>query len=122
MLRPKKTIPSLIGATLALTGCGGDGGTSNPSSMTGQAFRAFCLKVGECYPNTSASDECLTYVAGYDLLAQYFSSDCDALVASYFNCFAGLTCEEFMGPEYYACIDDIDQDMVDACIDMLPQP
>ena len=119
MLRPKKTIPSLVGATLAMTGCGvGDG----PTTLTGQAFNAFCMKVAECYPGDPYVEECFDYVGYYDLAGKYFSNECDAFFASYLNCFSSLTCEEFAGPEYYTCSDDVDQETLQACEDELPQP
>jgi hypothetical protein len=134
MLRPKRTIPSLVVAALALTGCGHDnedpaaggaGGTAGaggaPGSMTAEAAAAFCMKVGECYPNTPYEQYCRDYTAGLDLLAGYFSTECDAFLASYFTCLAELSCEEYMGPEFDACYDDLDQDMLDACYAMLPQ-
>lgn len=118
MLRPKKTIPSLVGATLAMTGCGGGDG---PTTLTGQAFNAFCMKVAECYPGDPYVEECFDYVGYYDLVGKYFSNECDAFFASYLNCFSSLTCEEFAGPEYYACSDDVDQETLQACEDELPQ-
>jgi hypothetical protein len=120
MLRPKKTIPSLVGATLAMSGCGD--GEHKTTTMTGESFKAFCVKVGECYPNTSSLDECNDVQPYVDILAaQYFSSECDAFWSSYFNCLSNLTCEEFMGPEYYTCEDDLDQEMVDLCDSMIPE-
>jgi len=120
MLGPKKKIPSLVGATLALTGCGG--GDDGPTTLTGKAFNAFCMKVAECYPDDPYAEECFGYVASYDLAGKYFSNECDVFFASYLNCFSDLTCEEFMGDEYYACGDDVDQEMLQACLEELPEP
>jgi hypothetical protein len=119
MLRPKKTIPSLVGATLAMSGCG-DGGHKT-TTMTGESYKAFCVKVGECYPNTSYQDDCNAYQPYADIFsAQYFSGECDALWASYFNCLAGVTCDEFTDEEDSTCYDDLDQEMIDLCDSMIP--
>jgi hypothetical protein len=103
-----------------MSGCG-DGGHKT-TTMTGESFKAFCVKVGECYPNTSYLDECNVYQPYADILsAQYFSSECDAMWASYFNCLSTLPCEEFTDPDNDTCYDDLDPDMVELCDSMIPE-
>jgi len=181
MLRPKKTIPGLVVAALALTGCGGGdsalgdhrgaagsgggggvggsgaraggggiggsgaragsggiggsgaragsggiggaagtGGTVGPMTMTGQGFEAYCLKLGECYSDTSYSAGCLAQLPNIDLLAQSLSSECDALIGSYFTCLAELPCDELMDDGYYSCSADLDEDLLSSCPMIIP--
>jgi len=169
MLRPKKTIPALVVAALALTGCGesalgdhrgaagggsgggggvggsgaragsgggggsgasagsggvggaaGTGGTVGPMTMTAQGFEAYCLKLGECYLDMSYSAGCLAQLPNIDLLSQSLSSECDALIGSYFTCLAELPCDELMGYGYYSCSADLDEDLLLSCPTIIP--
>ncbi|MGB5695035.1 MAG: hypothetical protein WBM46_05245 [Polyangiales bacterium] len=107
MFTPKKTIPSLAVAMLALTGCGGDGntgtggsGASGGSGGSGgsdgnglaAALQAFCMKAVECFPGYTLQD-CVNYynsqIAMYDV-----TPACEAAATSYFNCGAALSCAE----------------------------
>lgn len=120
MFRPKKTIPSLAGAILALTSCGGEGGSTR-NTLTGKAYEAFCLKVANCNPDASPEDYCPEYTQEYDFVAQYLTSDCDALFASYFSCLATLDCQT-LGSDDYGTSCDLDSEdaMVLACAQMSP--
>jgi len=100
MFRPKRTIPKLAVATLALTGCGSD----SPSAL-GESINAFCMNVVGCFPDYTLGD-CTAYYS--DLLGNYnLSSTCQAALATYFNCGAALSCEEL---ELYnnSCDDEFD--------------
>ncbi len=129
MLRPKKTIPKLAVAVLALTGCGGDGnngtGGSGGSGATGgtggnggnalsNALQAFCMKIVDCYsdlyPDYTVQDCVDLYNNGY--LANYnLDANCEGAIVSYFNCGTALSCNEIMADsnscddEFYAIFD-----------------
>jgi hypothetical protein len=119
MLSPKKVIPPLAAAALPLTGtgCGGDGGNA-VENFTG-SIDAFCMKIAECYDETF--DECLAlYEDGIAYVianADNISSDCLNAIASYYNCFADLTCEQYVegGPEFLRCVNDIGPQVDEAC-------
>lgn len=123
MLRPKKTIPSLTVAMLALTGCGGDGnggdggngGTGGTGGNGGDgleaSLQAFCMNGVECTNGGTTVDACIDYYNS--LIAEYnVTPTCEAALISYFDCAAALSCSEFvMDPnsctdEYYAIFDD----------------
>ena len=128
MFNPKKTIPKLAVAMLALTGCGGDGGGGNGGAGgiggaggapgNGGAggggadfdasLNAYCMKA-PCFDYTA--EVCIDY---YNALNVYNdNANCTALLISYFDCGATKTCNQlFQGDcdvEYYAadaaCID-----------------
>jgi hypothetical protein len=117
MFRPKKTIPKLAVAMLALTGCGGDdgngtGGTGGTGGGDGGNFdaslNAFCMNVAPCYGYTA--QECIDYYNN-DLPNKYnVDGECEAALISYFECGASKTCNEVLAgacdDEYYAAFDD----------------
>jgi len=99
MLRPKKRIPKLAVAALALTGCGSDG------PNLGGAVNAFCMKVVDCFPDYTL-EECTgpynEYFQNYNL-----GDSCQAALATYFSCLSTLSCDQlgtFEGceDEFYA--------------------
>jgi len=93
MINPKKTIPQLAGAIVALTGaqaCGGDGG--GRFSTIEDAVNAFCMKVAGCDLGYTMQ-ECVAY---YDSLIADTNGTaaCNAAILSYANCRYGLSCQE----------------------------
>lgn len=146
MLNPKKTIPALITAALALTGCepdddppgdggsGGDGGTGGTGGVGGvggaggglseavvNALRGFCMKVNECYPEDGYTlEECVDYYTNY--YAPYFdldNPDCESALVSYLDCNAALSCVEFtMFPN--SC--EADGEALDPCFTIESNP
>jgi len=125
MFRPKKTIPKLAVAMLALTGCGGDGGNggggSGGNGMGGDggtgggdggnfdaSLNAFCMNAAPCFGYTA--QECTNYYN--NVMPNYYNidSECEAGLISYFDCGASKTCNEVLSgacdDEYYAVFDD----------------
>ena len=106
MFRPKKTIPKLTVATLALSGCGGDGGTSEDFAAS---LRAFCMNVdAPCWGYTV--EYCTAYYN--EVVAYNDDAECTAALISYFNCGATKTCEEIFAG---ACDDEYDVVWYGAC-------
>lgn len=119
MFRPKKTIPKLAVAALALTGCGssdggnggGTGGTAGSGGSGGDgdfanSLSAFCMSVASCWGYTA--QECTFY---YNQVNDSNDSpQCTAALISYFDCGAGKNCDQVLGgacdTEYYAVWDD----------------
>ena len=97
MFKPKKTIPKLAAAALALTGCGGDGGGTGGTGGTGgdnefdTSLSAFCMNVDvPCYGYTM--QQCTVY---YNAVIDYNNDpQCTAALISYFNCGATKTCDQ----------------------------
>ncbi len=136
MFTPKKTIPKLAVAMLALTGCGGDGnngtggsGGSGASGGTGgnggnglsSSLQAFCMKIVDCYqeiyPDYTVQDCVNFYNNGY--LANYnLDANCEGALVSYFNCGTGLTCDEIMANSN-SCDDEFDA-IFDICEPVMP--
>ena len=111
MFTPKKTIPKLAVAALAVTGCGGsDGNGGNGGDLT-DSINAFCMKAVECFPGYTLQ-ECTSYyndlVAGYNL-----TPACKAAATSYFDCAAALSCAE-IDMSSNSCDDEFDA-IFDAC-------
>jgi hypothetical protein len=116
MFRPKKTIPKLAVAALALTGCGGDGGGGaagmGGTGGTGGAggtggtgggngfdasLSAFCMNVDvPCWGYTM--EECTSYYN--DANNHNDNAQCTAALISYFDCASSKTCAEIFD---YAC-------------------
>ncbi len=132
MLTPKKVIPSLAVAMLALTGagCGDDGGNTGATGGSGatggtggtpgdglaNALSAFCMKVAECYADTVR--ECLDYYNN-DIFPYYdIDSNCEAAIISYFDCGAALSCPEMMA-DPNNCDDEFDA-IFDVCDPIMP--
>ena len=116
MLNPKKTIPKLAVAALALAGCGdsngGDGGDGGGGSggMGGEpepsVFEAWCMKLRECNPEpTPIPPVC-------DADAEGLPQGCEDLLDSYFRCRTELDCDA----DPYACADEADIEDVYACL------
>lgn len=113
MFKPKKTIPKLAVAALALSGCGGNGGngtggTGGTGGMTGTggtgggsefdtSLSAFCMNVGgPCWGYTMQG--CTGY---YDEVNDYNNDpQCTAALISYFDCASPKNCDEIF---QYAC-------------------
>lgn len=107
MFKPKKTIPKLAVAALALTGCSSDGG-GGTAGMGGAAgmggtggsggggdfdssLNAFCMEVDNpCWGYTVES--CTAY---YNAVNDYNAdAQCTAALISYFDCGPPKTCDE----------------------------
>jgi hypothetical protein len=122
MLTPKKAIPTLAVAVLALTGCGdstpsggggsaGTGGTGGTAGMGGgggtggslpdalaNALRSFCMNVLACDSQTTYAsvDDCAeTYAADY---ASYIlgNPNCEVAVTAFLECGGDLNCNDFL--------------------------
>ncbi len=125
MFNPKRVIPKLAVAALALTGCGetaspdgffGTGGTSGTGGTGGTggtngtlvgSLEAFCLKLVECFPDYYAGAEtCVNYITTTYGLGGEISSECEAAAISYFQCGAPLTCPELDTAEANSCADE----------------
>ena len=101
MFNPKRMIPKLAVAALALTGCGetdspgGSSGTGGTNGTLAGSLEAFCLKLVECFPVDYANAEaCVSGLTTYYDLGGGVSSECEAAAISYFQCGAALTCQE----------------------------
>ena len=121
MFSPKKTIPKLAAAVLALTGCGDDGGGgTGGSGATGgsggsdgpnlnDALSAWCMNLAECFPNSpyyQPTDYCVSYHLTYYGLDGTPSAACEAAAISYFVCSTGLACADFYADN--ECDDEFD--------------
>ncbi|MCZ6807356.1 MAG: hypothetical protein O7F08_10410 [Deltaproteobacteria bacterium] len=120
MLSPKRVIPSLAVAMLPLTGTGcssDDGGGTNGSDDLTNSIRAFCMTLIACYPDYYDSvDDCGAYFD--DILQNYIGTvpeGCVNVLASYFYCLSGLTCDELAIEDYYQCYDDLEDDFLREC-------
>jgi hypothetical protein len=85
-------------------GAAGGGGTIGGTTLSAQGFQAYCMKMGECYPETYES--CIADLPYVELWAQSLTGECDALIGSYFECLGQLTCEQLMGYDDYSCYDE----------------
>lgn len=104
MFRPKKTIPKLAVATLALAGCPADGGMPNGGSggsggsggaALTDALTAWCMKHADCFPNSpyyQPTDYCISYELFYYGLDGDISAECEAAAIGYFDCALDLEC------------------------------
>ena len=103
MLSPKKVIPPLALAALPLTGFGCGTSSGTVSEQVTPAYRAFCMKLAECYPDETDEtvDECTQYYRDY---YSSYSDGCQPAIASYFQCLGGLTCDEYAN-DYEQCYD-----------------
>lgn len=102
MINPKKTIPKLIGAIIALTGaqaCGGDAATATREQVN-SAIDAFCMKVASCNIGYTMQ-ECTQY---YQRLvdSSYDTPECFGAIVSYADCLRGLSCDQ-LAAESAAC-------------------
>lgn len=100
--QPKKRIPSIAAAGLALVGCGDD---SQFEQAAGRIDRldprvtAFCMKFVECYPDGFIIDDldsCRLFVLGYLDAYSVVSDDpgaCIAAAFSYMECFNDVPCQ-----------------------------
>jgi len=104
MFRPKKMIPKLAVATLALTGCGGDtnngaggsGGNGISDNLT-NALNSWCMALVDCYSELYPDytvQECIAYATDYYGLDLGITAACDAAATSYFECGSDLPCDQ----------------------------
>lgn len=113
MFTPKKAIPPLGVAVVALTGCGGDGDNGGTGALR-DALQAFCMKIVDCYsamyPDYTVQD-CVNFYNDERLANYNIDASCEAAAISYFNCGTGLSCQEIMADsnscddEFYAIFD-----------------
>ena len=103
MLKPKKTIPKLTVAMLALTGCGDDGGGGDGGNFDA-SLNAFCMNSAPCFDYTAA--ECIDYYTNETPKYYDIDSECEAGLITYFDCGASKTCNQLLAgdcdDEYYA--------------------
>jgi hypothetical protein len=122
MLRPKKMIPKLAVAMLALTGCGDDGGGGTGGNGTGgtggtgggdggnfdASLKAFCMNAAPCFGETVAG--CIDYYTNETPKNYNIDSECEAGLITYFDCGAPKTCDQLIAgacdDEYYAWFED----------------
>jgi len=134
MFNPKKTIPKLAVAMLALTGCGDDnggnggeggngggGGTGGTAPDFTASLDAFCMNVAPCFDYTAAA--CTAYYVAVNNYNN--SSSCTAALISYFDCGATKTCNEILvdgacDDEYYAAWGE-PPDFVGPCEELPPE-
>jgi hypothetical protein len=112
MLSPKTVIPPLVLAVLPLTGIGCGSSSGTPSEQVISGFRAFCMKLAECYPDDTAEtvDECAQYYGNY---YSNVAEGCQLAIASYFECLGGLTCAEYANDDeqcYDAAVDALNRE------------
>jgi hypothetical protein len=124
MLTPKKAIPSLAVAMLALTGagCSDDGGGGPGTGATGgagatggsgatggtgggleNALNAFCMKVAECFSQYTTVEVCLD--SYNDRIPDDPDLSCQAALISYFDCGLALSCDA-LGMDGNSCDDE----------------
>jgi hypothetical protein len=102
MFRPKQMIPKLAVATLALTGCGGDGDKATAGGISdnlANALNSWCMKLVDCYSEDYPDytvQECIAYATDQYGLDTGISAACDAAAASYFECGTNLMCDQLM--------------------------
>jgi hypothetical protein len=89
---PKKSIPPVAAAGMALVGCGSDGDLDDLADRLDPAVSAFCMQAVECNP--SLGEDYVDYCRGlYLYYAQTYitlsddASACEAAFLSYFGCF-----------------------------------
>ena len=93
MLNPKKMIPSLASACLALTGCGGSDGSL--SEGVTNAIEDFCVKIAECYVGYTVQG-CVEYYTTYiETYGDFSNPACEPALVSYVACLSVLSCEDF---------------------------
>jgi hypothetical protein len=103
MLKPKRMIPKLAVATLALTGCGdgdtnGTGGAGGSGSNLENALSAWCMNLAGCFPNSKyyqPTEYCVSYHLDYYYFDESTTAACEAAGISYFMCSTGLECGDF---------------------------
>ena len=116
MFRPKKIIPKLAVATLALTGCGDDGGGgSGGAGGSGggnfdAALNAFCMNVAPCFGYTV--ELCINYYESVMPIYYDINAECEAALLTYFECGTPKTCAEVVGG---ACDDEYNAVFYDHC-------
>lgn len=114
MLNPKKTIPKLAVAALALAGCGdssgGDGGSGAVGGAGGAGgegepttFEAYCMRLRECNPEPAPIPS-VCEDAG-------LPEGCEERLESYFLCRIEADCEDI-----YACEDEADMTDILDCL------
>jgi len=128
MFNRKTSIPNLLGAALALTGCRGDE-PFRPQSVVGIAQEAFCMKMKTCDP-VYRYEPCLDNIFYWEFASQYLAEPCASLFASYFECFTALPCNVLLRIGEYGFMDEgekaceeqfyADTALVDLCYAMLP--
>lgn len=146
MLSPKKTIPSLAAAVLALTGCGGDsspngtggsganGGTGGSAANGGTGGSGANGGTGGNGGNGLADAlnafcmrvaDCYAEYTAQDCIDYYntifpseLSAACQAAIISYFDCGIELSCDELA--MYSNSCDDVFDAIGTACADFMP--
>ena len=93
---PKKSIPSVAAAGLALVGCGNDDNSAARIDRLDPAVSDFCMTAVECNPSLGEDyvDYCralyLYYADTYIALSDNPAA-CEAAFLSYFRCFSGCS-------------------------------
>lgn len=111
MFEPKKKIPSIAAAGLALAGCGDGGGTSELDAARDRiaqldpSVTAFCMREIECDPYPEDSyfgdvDSCRTLML--QLYGDYIEGspdpeECGAAFIASFDCAGDTPCDEILG-------------------------
>jgi hypothetical protein len=108
MINPKKTIPKLAGAFVALTGaqaCGDDVGTATRDQVDA-VINSFCMKVANCDIGYTMQ-ECTEFYTGL-VNSLNATPECYGAIVSYASCLSGLSCEQLEADSTTACYDVYD--------------
>lgn len=102
---PKRKIPPIAAAGLALVGCGDDASQLQQAAeridQLDPPVTAFCMKYVDCYPDDwflPDVDPCRAAMLGYMDAYAELSDDpaaCRSAVLSYFDCFRDAPCGDF---------------------------
>lgn len=110
-----------IGGAAGGGGSGGMGGAVAPAAL-GEAFEAYCMKLGDCYSATYA-EACLLGLPHIELSAELLSPECREVFVSYFSCLGDLECAAVVsGSGAEACASGLDEELLLLCREDSTEP
>lgn len=120
MLNPKKMIPNLAVAALALTGCGdsgGGGGSAGAGGGAGTGGGGGDIPSGPFVDWCDKSDECQirNEFCGEDA-TKSLPAGCEDSLESYFSCVADLSCEDISAGQGADCLEEVDPSEFTRCL------